>query len=175
MEKTFDSPKATLPATDLAGLSIFTFAVVAAVPVFWLGLTSLASAWTTPEYSHGPLIPLISLYLFLRELRHRPLPDLRVTDRWPGVLVMGLALLLGIFGNLTRIPDIVTYAIIIWIGGLVLAVFGWQRGRTHQLPVLHLVFMLPLPQFVYWKLTVFLQWVSSVLGVWFVSLAGVPV
>jgi exosortase D (VPLPA-CTERM-specific) len=41
--------------------------------------------------------------------------------------------------------------------------------------VLHLIFMLPLPQFVYWQLTIFLQLVSSQLGVWFVELAGIPV
>jgi exosortase D (VPLPA-CTERM-specific) len=98
-----------------------------------------------------------------------------VTDRWPGVLVIALALSVAVLGNLTRIPDIVTYAIIIWVGGIVLTVFGWKRGIRHQLPVLHLIFMLPLPQFLYWQLTVFLQQVSSVIGVWFVSLAGVSV
>ena len=41
--------------------------------------------------------------------------------------------------------------------------------------MLHLIFMLPLPQFVYWKLTIFLQLVSSELGVWFVELMGIPV
>ncbi len=56
-----------------------------------------------------------------------------------------------------------------------LVVFGWGQGLRHQLPVLHLVFMLPLPQFLYWKMTVFLQGVSSEVGVWFVSIAGVPV
>ncbi|MGB3314421.1 MAG: VPLPA-CTERM-specific exosortase XrtD, partial [Albidovulum sp.] len=78
-------------------------------------------------------------------------------------------------GNLIRVPDIVTYAMIIWVGGVVLTIFGWDRGRQHQLPVIHLVFMLPLPQILYWKLTIFLQWVSSALGVWFVSLMGVAV
>jgi exosortase D (VPLPA-CTERM-specific) len=35
--------------------------------------------------------------------------------------------------------------------------------------------MLPLPNFVYWQLSTFLQGVSSELGVWFVKLAGIPV
>ena len=35
--------------------------------------------------------------------------------------------------------------------------------------------MLPLPQVLYWKLSIFLQGVSSVIGVWFVQLAGIPV
>ena len=41
--------------------------------------------------------------------------------------------------------------------------------------MLHLVFMLPLPQFLYWKLSTALQLVSSGVGVELVRLAGVPV
>ncbi|MEE4212890.1 MAG: VPLPA-CTERM-specific exosortase XrtD, partial [Parvularcula sp.] len=92
-----------------------------------------------------------------------------------GLIVITLALLLAIGGNLTRIPDIVTYAFIIWVGGVVLTIFGWERGKLHQLGVVHLVFMLPLPQFVYLKLTIILQTISSEIGVWFVALMGVPV
>ncbi len=174
------SPKAPTQALPQAlmnpvGMWWLTLVTCGSVPVFWIGLVSLGQAWLTPEYSHGPLIPVISLYLFLRELRSAPPLDSPVTDRWPGVLVMGFALVLAIFGNLTRIPDIVTYALIIWTGGLVLVVFGWNRGIRHQLPVFHLIFMLPLPQFIYWKLTIFLQGVSSEIGVWIVRQAGVSV
>jgi exosortase D (VPLPA-CTERM-specific) len=145
------------------------------LPIFWIGFVSLAHAWSTAEYSHGPLIPMISLYLFLREMRRSPTTPDPDAVRWPGVLVIVLGLAIAAVGNMMRIPDIVTYALIIWIGGIVLTVFGWRRGIRHQLPVVHLVFMLPLPQFLYWKLTIFLQSVSSQLGVWFVSMAGVPV
>lgn len=159
-----------------AGLGWFVLLVAAALPVWWLGFGSLAAAWSTAEYSHGPLIPLISLYLFLRELRQAPAADpMAVVNRRPGIAVILLGLVIGIFGNLVRIPDIVTYGLIVWTAGLVLTCMGWDRGRHHQLPVLHLVFMLPLPQFVFWKLTIFLQLVSSELGVWFIRLAGVPV
>ena len=160
---------------NLSGLFWFALLIAGSLPVFWIGIVSLGDAWSTPEYSQGPLIPLISLYLFLRELRRSPPTDPGITDRWPGVLIILASLVLAVLGNLARIPDIVTYAMIFWLGGVVLCVFGWRRGRLHQLPVLHLIFMLPLPQFVYWKLTIFLQGVSSELGVWFVSLAGVSV
>ena len=157
------------------GLGLFTVLIMGSLPIFWIGFVSLAQAWSTAEYSHGPLIPLISLYLFLRELRRRPLPDAHVTTRWPGIAIIFAALAIATLGNLMRVADIVTYAFIIWVGGVVITVFGWHRGKTHQLPVLHLIFMLPLPQILYWKLTIFLQWVSSAIGVWFVSLAGVAV
>lgn len=163
-----------------AGLAWFAVLTLSAIPVYWLGFQSLLKAWATAEYSHGPLIPLISLYLFLRELRRDseagilPTPEARLR-RGPGLALLVLAFLVGILGNLTRIPDIVTYGFILWCGAAVLLVMGWERGRRHWAPVLHLIFMLPLPQFVYWQLTIFLQLVSSQLGVWFVGLAGVPV
>lgn len=163
------------PALNLLGFSLFLLLVAGSLPVFWTGMQSLAAAWSTPEYSHGPLIPLISLYLFLRELRQAPPMPERVTGRWTGIAVIAVALAVAVLGNVARIPDIVTYAMIIWTGGVVLTLFGWDRGRRHQLPVLHLIFMLPLPQIVYWKLSVILQGISSQIGVWFVSMAGVPV
>jgi exosortase D (VPLPA-CTERM-specific) len=148
---------------------------VVSLPVFWFGFVSLGAAWSTPEYSHGPLIPAISLYLFLRELRDAP-PGPATTYRpGPGLAIIAVALAIGILGNLARIPDIVTYAFILWTAGVVLVCMGWDRGKHHQLPVLHLIFMLPLPQFLYWQMTITLQLISSEIGVWLIRLADVPV
>lgn len=150
--------------------------VLASIPLFWLGIVSLGSAWTTPEYSHGPLIPVISLFLFLRELRRSPpINPSEYQSRWPGAVIIAGALVLALLGNFVEIPDIVTYAMIIWVFGVVILGFGWQRGKLHWAPVLHLVFMLPLPQMLYWRVSIFLQGVSSEIGVWFVQLAGIPV
>ena len=175
-------PNQTLPglpgssALNPIGLAGFTLVVLASLPIFWLGFVSLGEAWTTAEYSHGPLIPLVSLYLFLRELRHSPpAPPGTPANRRPGILLLLFGLTVGILGNIARIPDIVSYGFIFWVGGVMLTGFGWAQGKRHFLPVVHLVFMLPLPNFVFWKLSIFLQGVSSELGVWFVALMGVPV
>ncbi|MCX7888543.1 MAG: VPLPA-CTERM-specific exosortase XrtD [Rhodobacteraceae bacterium] len=161
---------------NAAGTGLLLLLAAGSLPVFWIGFVSLARAWSTPEYSHGPLIPLISLYLFLRGLRREaPVAPGEEGSRWPGVAVVAAALALAVLGNLTEIADIVCYAFIFWVSGVVLTVMGWRRGLRHQLPVFHLVFMLPLPNFVYMKFSVFLQTVSSQIGVWIVSAAGVPV
>ncbi|NVO25243.1 VPLPA-CTERM-specific exosortase XrtD [Donghicola mangrovi] len=157
------------------GFWCFLLLTLSAIPIFWPGFVDLIQAWARPEYSHGPLIPLISLYLFLRELRTLPSAKRHPKDRVFGLAVITTALLVAAIGNLARIPDIVTYGFILWLGGVVLVQFGAKRGRLHLLPVIHLIFMLPLPQFMYWNLTTYLQRVSSELGVWFVRLAGVPV
>ncbi|WP_371039446.1 VPLPA-CTERM-specific exosortase XrtD [Rhodosalinus sp. FB01] len=167
--------RVAMPSVNLPGLAWFTLLVLGSLPLFWIGFISLGEAWTTPEYSHGPLIPLISLYLFLRELRNSPPPPAVVNDRWPGVLVIAAALLVALVGNLARVPDIVTYGMILWVGGVVLTSFGWSRGIRHQLPVFHLILMLPLPQILYWKANLFLQGISSVIGVWIVDVMGIPV
>ena len=160
---------------NVAGLALFAGLCLAAMPLFWIGFQSLAKAWSTAEYSHGPIIPVVSLYLFLRELRRMPVPAALISDGGRGLWVMLGALALAVLGNLMRVPDIVTYALILWLSGVVLAIFGWARGRHHQLPVFHLIFMLPLPQIIYWKMATYLQWLSSVIGVWLVSHAGVAV
>ncbi len=158
------------------GFGLLLLLCVASLPLFWPGFVSLVAAWSTAEYSHGPLIPIISLFLFLRELRGAPRADLQApVRRWPGLVVLGLGLAVSLLGNAVQIPDITTYGMIIWLSGVVLTVFGWERGKRHQLPVLHLIFMLPLPSFIYWQFSTFLQGISSELGAWFVQLAGIPV
>jgi len=162
--------------SSFGGLIWFMLLIAAPLPVFWFAFQSLGAGWMTPEYSHGPLIPMVSLYLFLRELRTMPaLPMDAPKNRMPGIALILFSLLFAVFGNMVRIPDLISYALILWIGGVVLVGFGWRHGRQHWAPVLHLVFMLLLPQFIYWKLTIFLQLVSSGLGVWFIDLFGVPV
>ena len=81
-----------------AGLFWFVLLIATAIPVYWLGFQSLGRAWITPEYSHGPLIPLISLYLFLRELRRAPAwPADTPRNRAPGIALILFALLLSLF------------------------------------------------------------------------------
>ena len=157
------------------GLGWFLLACVAALPIFWSGLMHLGEAWARPEYSHGPVIPILSFYMFLRETKMVPPPTTPVTDRFWGVVVIGLGLAMALAGNLVNIPDIVTYGLIVWIGGLVLTGFGFSRGILFWPAVLHLVFMLPLPNMIYWNVTIALQFVSSEIGVWVLRLVGVPV
>lgn len=150
-------------------------AVVGVSILFYPGGQALLVAWSKPEYSHGPLIPVISLFLFLRQLKDIPVQEGEIPGRWPGVAVMAFAILFGLLGNLAHIADITAYAIIIWIWGLVLMSFGWRTGLLLWPPVLHLVYMLPLPDTFYYKLSTYLQFISSELGVQFLRYLNVTV
>lgn len=172
--------------TDTGGWAVWTarlwpgagwllLALVAGGLAFHDGFAALARVWQLPEYSHGPLIPLISLYLLLRHMRQHPAHLGPVTDRGTGLALMFAALLLGLLGQASGIDEIVTYALILWAGGLVLTSFGWRRGWVFWPAILHLVFMLPLPGILHYKTTAALQLVASELGVGVIAAAGIPV
>jgi exosortase D (VPLPA-CTERM-specific) len=157
------------------GFWLLVLCCLGALPLFWPGLIHLGEAWSRPEYSHGPVIPILSFYMFLRETKAVPPPAHPITDRGPGLILVATALLVAVAGHLVDIPDIVTYALILWIGGLVLVNFGLSRGILFWPSVLHLVFMLPLPNMLYWDVTMALQFLSSQIGVGLLRLAAIPV
>lgn len=169
------SPRAGLGHILRPGLFWLAVAIVGALAFFWNGIDALLVAWQLPEYSHGPLIPVLSALLFLRQLKEEPVHLGAQRDRWPGVLLLFVAMAFGLLGNFSGIDDIVAYSLILWCGAILLISFGWQQGKHFWPPVLHLVYMLPLPGVLYYKLSTFLQMISSEFGVWLLKLIGVAV
>ena len=157
------------------GIFWFLIALVGAAVFFADGLEALLAAWSLPEYSHGPLIPILSGLLFLRQLREYPPDPGPKRHRWTGVTVIVAALALASLGKLSNISDLVAYATILWVGGILLVSFGWTTGKHFWPPVLHLVYMLPLPGVIYYKMTTWLQFISSELGVYFLRILSIPV
>lgn len=169
------------PAIDLrdaarpAALLWLALALIGAGFFFHPGTEALLEAWAQPEYSHGPLIPVVSGFLLLRQLKGVPAAQASVRDRLPGFALLALAVLLAVFGRVIRITDFVAYAMILWVGAMLLIGFGWPRGRHLWPPVFHLIYMLPLPGALYYGVSTWLQGVSSELGVLFLRLMAVPV
>ncbi|MEL7086986.1 MAG: VPLPA-CTERM-specific exosortase XrtD [Pseudomonadota bacterium] len=157
------------------GLFWLTLATLAAIVFYWEGIEALLVAWQLPEYSHGPLIPVLSALLFLRQLKEFPPNHGPVADRQAGLWLLGISVVLALMGKLSKIDDIVAYALILWVAAILLISFGWRTGRHFWPPVLHLIYMLPLPGVLYYKMSTWLQMVSSELGVWLLQLIDVPV
>ncbi len=162
------------PAPLESGLLWIALAIAGCLIFFWDGIASLFDAWSRPEYSHGPLIPLIAGFLLLRELKNRPaLAD--HGSRIPGLAVTAFGIFVGLLGNLTQIPYFITYGLIIVIAGLTLVVAGAKQGIRFWAVWVYLLCMLPLPTAMYWELAGQLQFISSRLGVEFIQAMGIPV
>ena len=89
--ETLERPLPLPQAVNLRGLFWFALAVLSALPLFWYGFGGLAQAWAKPEYSHGPVIPLLSFYMFLHEMKAVPPPAAPVTSSSTGSMSSAFA------------------------------------------------------------------------------------
>lgn len=131
---------------------------------FWDGLVRMWGWWfEAPEYSHGLLIPPIAAFLLWQQKDR--LERIPFTGTWAGVVLVLSGGALLVLGQLGTVYTVVQYAYVITLYGLILSLVGWIAFRLIAIPMLILLFMIPLPQFVLANLSTKLQLLSSQIGV----------
>ena len=141
---------------------------------YYNNLANLILRWNTQEeYSHGYLIPLVSLF-FLWEQRAK-FREINFQPSWLGLVVLAFALLLFLMGELTALYYLGQLSIILLFFGFSLTLLGRQGTKLAAIPICLLVFAIPLPEFIATTLTAKLQLISSTLGVEFIRLFNIPV
>jgi exosortase D (VPLPA-CTERM-specific) len=144
------------------------------IAAFGGSLLELAHRWSLQEeYSHGFLIPLISAWL-LWARRDALRANFGEPSLW-GVAVVALATALHVCGELSAVFLLSQVAFVVALAGLVLAIGGYSLLRVALLPIIYLLFAIPLPYFIDASLTLQLQLISSKLGVDFIRLFQIPV
>jgi exosortase D (VPLPA-CTERM-specific) len=175
------APAHPAPQSDAArwhfsvlGWGVLGFALIAAFIPFHGVLGNLFDVWNLqPEYSHGILIPLISLFLIWRErdlLTRTPFQG-----SWAGIALVSGGVLAWYVAELSTIWVIGQYAFLLVLYGLVLALVGPRTFRQLWVPLLILLFMIPLPAFFSNSLSLNLQLLSSAIGVAVIRLFGISV
>jgi exosortase D (VPLPA-CTERM-specific) len=149
-------------------------ALAAAVLAMRAGLAQMLG-WllTRPEYSHGIIIPFVAAFLVWQ--RRDQIERMPFTGSWAGLLLALFGAAVGAVGKMSALFTIEQYAAFITLYGLVLALTGWKVFRLLWVPLLVLIFMVPLPEFLYQNFSAQLQLWSSQVGVWFMRLFGVSV
>jgi len=133
----------------------------------------IAWALLRPEYSHISLVLLIALFLIWQQ-RHR-LAHLPFTGSWTGLMIAAGGVFLSLLGKLATVYTLEDYALIVMVLGTTLALTGWRFFRPIAAPLLILLFMVPLPEFLYANFSAALQLLSSRIGVWLMRLFNVTV
>ena len=114
----------------------------------------LVHAWVyEADWSHGPLIPLFSLYLvYLRWDYIRRCP---VRHAWSGliVLIVGLALYMWALSGGLTFGYARPLAMLTTLLGVIVLLRGWPVMRYAWLPWIYLFFAIPIPQRMYFTLT----------------------
>ena len=142
--------------------------------VFYDGLEWMVMTWARKEeYSHGFLIPAITLFLIWQKKDR--LERMSSDGSWTGFAVVLMGIAAFILGELSALYVIIQYSFIIVLVGLVLSVVGWRGIREIWVPLAFLIFMIPFPDFIYQGFSAQLQLVSSQLGVVLIRLFGISV
>ena len=149
-------------------------ALAALAVLYYPFLTTLVADWDTNEdYSHGYFIPFIVLYM-IYSIRDK-LADQKISPANSGLLLViaGLAVLvvakIGVEYFLQR------SSLIIVLLGVVLFLLGGGYFRLLLLPILYLIFMVPLPAIIWNKIAFPLQLFGSYLTEQVVRLIGIPI
>jgi exosortase D (VPLPA-CTERM-specific) len=137
-------------------------------------LFELVRRWTTQEeYSHGFLIPLVTAWLLWT--RRDALVASIERPAWTGAVLILLAMAMHVVGALSAIFILSQMAFIVVLLGIVLAIGGLALFRAAFVPIIFLIFAIPLPYFIDASLSLQLQLISSQLGVFFIRLFAIPV
>lgn len=159
----------------------FAFFTASALGVFWAPLSMLIRfSFQQEQYSHMILIPLISASLLFLE-RKRIFSH--VETRWDA----GLGLLFGgtlfypfaqrysaLWSENDQLSIQILAVVVIWAGGFVLC-YGLRALRGGLFPLLFLLLMVPIPEFLLDRTIFWLQAGSAEVSYALFQLVGVPV
>src|SRR5665213_2737467 len=173
--KTTRGAKAASAQTDrLYTLALAFCACALSVAAFYGPLLELSSRWIKQEeYSHGFLIPIISGWLLWT--RRRAIEASIDQPSWAGPALIIFAGLLHVIGKLSSLFVLSQIGFVLVLLGITLGFGGYRLLRVMFIPIVFLLFAIPLPYFVESVLSYRLQLISSQLGTSFIQLFGIPV
>lgn len=129
-------PKSAVLWLLICGLFVF---------VYWKVFQDLYANWTFIDsyYSHGFLVPLISLY-FVWAKRDR-LKETPIRPNVIGYVVVVGAAFMMLAGDFLGFRILGQLSVLPMVAGIILTVFGWRILRHVWFSVAFLVFMIPIP------------------------------
>lgn len=131
--------------------------------------------WADPNYSHGLLIPFISIYLFRERLHAMSEADKSRQSSWAGLLIVIVALGMLIVGYIGAEFFIKRTSLIVLLFGSLCLLEGWKYAKALSFPIGLLFFMVPLPYVLYNSVAFPLKLLASKIAVKILALTGMPV
>jgi exosortase len=138
-------------------------------------MLELYHAWLKNHYyNHGFLIPLISFYLVIRN--RTKLRNIKAIPSLYGIIfALGGIFIFFLDKYFFKVLFLSSVGMLIFIMGGILFAFGKYHLRALLFPILFLLFMIPIPEFVFDLLIGPLQLTASRMGEVILRFFGVPV
>ena len=164
-----------MTATGLSKQAIISLAIIfsSLIVLYFPILQLLAQDWDTNDnYSHGYFIPLLSVYMIYS--CKDAMKDIPVTTNITGLFILILGFVQLILGNAGSEFFLQRTSLIPVLAGIVLFCLGTQFFKKLYLPILYLIFMVPLPAIIWNKIAFPMQLFGSFLTEQVVTLMGIP-
>ena len=148
--------------------------VACLVILYFRVLQGLVSDWLhLPDFSHGFLIPFVSLY-FVYE-RRKQYSVLSPSSHWTGLLLLLFGIILLLLGNLATEYFTMRFSILVVLAGIILFLLGKEFYKTLLFPLVFLIFMIPIPSILMDRITFPMQLFASEVATRSLYLIGIPV
>ncbi len=155
---------------------VWTACAIFLAVLVWVCYDSLAlmvSWWDREEYNHGYMIPFVSAFLIYQKIND--LARLEIRGSWWGPILLAFAIFLFVLGEMSAIYTVIQYGFLVALFSFVLSFLGTAGFRLLLAPLAYLIFMIPLPNFIYFNLSSQLQLISSEIGVMMIRLFDISV
>ncbi len=135
---------------------------------------TLIDDWSNDDnYSHGFLIPFITGYMIWQ--RKNDLAELPVKPSNLGIIAILMGLGMHILGNVGAELFVMRVSIIVTLWGLIFYLCGKEISREIILPIIYLIFMVPLPAIIWNQIAFPLQLFAAKLTTQVIQLLGMPI
>ena len=158
---------------------LFLFSAIAALAVTYSFVKTLYSSENSHHYSHIPLIPLITIYLFFIRRKaifstvyfslRAGIPVLLV-----GIFLLGCGLIWGPYLDSNNYASIIALSLFVFINGAFILLYGFMAYKAAMFPLLFLIFTVPIPTAIMDFLISFLQSGSAEFTNLLFLVSGIP-
>ena len=134
----------------------------------------LWSRWMeNPNYSHGPLIPLISLFVIFQ--KRAALKDIATNGSNSGIYMLLGAAIIYVVSLRAQVNFAISYSMILALMGIVLLIYGKKMLLALAFPIMYLFFMVPFWVGAINKFSNILKLLSSILTSNILQFLGYPI
>jgi len=135
--------------------------------------TLVETWWNDANYSHGFLIPIVSIYLIW--MKREQLRKIEMSSSNPGLILFIIGLLMYVLGVSAAEYFSAGISFIVVLFGMVLFLCGRKMISVTWFPILFLVFMVPIPYVFYYALTFPMQLLSTQMAALLLQFIGFPI
>lgn len=137
-------------------------------------IQKLVQNWSEDDnFSHGFLIPFIAAYMIWQ--KKEKLSTMDIAPSTLGLFVLFTAMAMHIVGNIGAELFTMRLSIVITIFGVSIFIAGWKWTKEISIPILYLLFMIPIPAIIWNKIAFPLQLFAATLSTGVIQVLGITV